>query len=121
MVEYKLLDKIKATPNFTIDKIKGKYLILECLVFVELVNCLRRLWSMSFKSRSYIIKNYRYLLDNLYRLKDDIFLNFTDNNRVLSNYLYLTSPFLSPCKRITMRITLEKLSSLVQLLKNDKK
>jgi hypothetical protein len=64
-MEQQVLNKIKKTPNFNIDKIKGKYLILECLVFMEFIYCLKRLWAMSFKSRGYIVKNYRYLLSNL--------------------------------------------------------
>ena len=60
-----MLERVSLTPNFKIDSVLGKFVILEFLVYLNQHECFERLWSLSFRGRCYLIKNYRFILNRL--------------------------------------------------------
>ena len=50
---------MSALANLTLPKVKAKYVLLEIFAFLNMTDCLERLWEVSLTGRGYIVKNYR--------------------------------------------------------------
>ncbi len=72
--------KVMETPNFKLGRILGKFVILEVLVFMTQFDCFEKLWSLSFRARSYLIKNFRFILNRLLNVSIDYHLDFTKDD-----------------------------------------
>ncbi len=56
--------------KFHIDKIKGRYLLLEPLLYLDDQEIFAFLHSISMKGREYMIEMHKYILDRAIRVKE---------------------------------------------------
>jgi hypothetical protein len=99
-----MLKRVSLTPNFKIDRVLDKFVILEFLVCLNQHECFERLWSLSFRGRCYLIKNYRFILNRLLRDLKDFHLDFTREDQLVSAFQHLRDPRLTRNGRINVHI-----------------
>ncbi len=99
-----MLERVAQTPNFKIDRVLGKFVILEFLVYLNQHECFERLWSLSFRGRCYLIKNFRFILNRLLRDLKEYHLDFTKEDQLVSSFQYLKDYRLTPNGRINVHV-----------------
>ena len=74
-------------------------------MYVNQHECFERLWSLSFRGRCYLIKNYRFILNRLL-LRDlkDYHLDFTKEDQLVSAFEHLRDPRLTRNGRINVHV-----------------
>ena len=99
-----MLERVTKTPNFKIDRVLGKFVILEFLVYLNQHECFERLWSLSFRGRCYLIKNFRFILNRLLRDLKEYHLDFTKEDQLVSSYQQLRDQRLMRNGRINVHV-----------------
>lgn len=83
------LRRVTEAKNFTLPKIKGKYVVLEVLAFIEMSECLEKLWDVSLSGRGYIVKNFREINNVMLKYFKSKMLDLTKTENLVSGFQWL--------------------------------